>query len=66
MSKKHYSYPTNASLPYINMKHIDGPFIYMRNGNIKWLSIKDRLFILLNKTDAYKLEKKYWNYIGLS
>lgn len=66
MTKEHITYPANASLPYINMRHIDGPFIYMRNGNIKWLSIWDRVLLFFGFTDKYKLEDKYFFHTGLS
>lgn len=45
--------------PEINRKHIDGPLLYMRNGEMHWLTPWERLLLWLGKTDALLLEKKH-------
>lgn len=45
--------------PEINRKHIDGPLLYMRNGELHWLTLWERLLLWLGKTDALALEKHH-------
>ena len=51
-------YPAEAQ-PVINRKHIDGPLLYMRNGEMHWLTLWERLLLWLGKTDAMALERKH-------
>ena len=44
-------YPEDAK-PTINRKHIDGPLLYLRNGEMHWLTLWERLLLWLGKTDA--------------
>lgn len=44
--------------PSINWKHIDGPLLYFRNGQLHWLSYRERLRCWLGWDDAASLEKK--------
>ena len=44
--------------PSINRKHIDGPLLYMRNGELHWLTLWERLQLFFGRTDAEKLERK--------
>ena len=53
------SYPNDAR-PHIQVNHIDGPMLTMRDGRIHWLSLWERLLLVLRRTDAYKLERKHW------
>lgn len=52
------SWPAHAK-PYINRRHVDGPVLVCRNGEMRWLTPFERLCLRLGRTDAYKLEKKY-------
>ncbi len=45
--------------PSINRKHIDGPLLFMRNGEMHWLTLWERLLLWLGKTDALALERKH-------
>lgn len=47
------------SQPYINRRHIDGPLLYMRNGQMHWLTPWERVLLWLGLTDALILERKY-------
>lgn len=51
-------WPT-ACQPFINRKHIDGPLLYFRNGEMHWLTLWERMLLRLGKTDALALERKY-------
>jgi hypothetical protein len=51
-------WPADAR-PSINRKHIDGPLLRMRNGELHWLTPWERLLLRLGKTDALVLERKY-------
>jgi hypothetical protein len=48
-----------TSRPYIKARHIDGPLLVMRNGEMHWLTWRERLLLWLGKTDALALERKY-------
>jgi len=52
------SYPKSAR-PHIKRNHIDGPLLTMRNGECHWLTWLERIQLVLGRTDALKLEKKY-------
>ena len=51
-------YPDDAR-PSINRKHIDGPLLYMRNGELHWLTLWERVLLRFGKTDSFALERKY-------
>jgi hypothetical protein len=51
-------YPASAR-PSINRKHIDGPLLYMRNGEMHWLTWRERFQLWLGRTDALTLERKH-------
>lgn len=51
-------YPADAR-PSINRKHIDGPLLYMRNGEIHWLTPWERILLWFGRTDALALERKH-------
>ena len=56
-------YPTDVK-PFIKWKHIDGPVLCLRNGEMHWLTLWDRLRVWLRLDDARSLERKYWNERG--
>lgn len=45
--------------PSINRRHIDGPLLYLRNGELHWLTLWERFLLWLGMTDALTLERKY-------
>ena len=45
--------------PTINRRHIDGPLLYMRTGELHWLTLWERVLLFFGRTDAEKLESKY-------
>lgn len=49
----------DTSKPTINVNHIDGPVLWMRNGELHWLTLWERLLLWIGKTDAEKLERKH-------
>ena len=49
----------DCSRPTINVNHIDGPVLWMRNGEMHWLTLWERLLLWLGKTDALALERKH-------
>lgn len=51
-------WPASAR-PSIQGKHIDGPMIVFRNGEVEWLTMWERLLFALGWTDAEKLEQKH-------
>lgn len=48
-----------TSVPEIVSRHIDGPYIRFRNGEIQWLTLRERAFHLLGWITAEDLEEKY-------
>lgn len=44
--------------PSIKWKHIDGPMLLMRNGEICWLTWRERFRCWMGWEDAYSLERK--------
>lgn len=53
-------YPS-GSLPHIQLNHVDGPMLCMRDGRVHWLTWRERIALFLRKTDAIALESKHWN-----
>jgi hypothetical protein len=47
------------SLPFINARHIDGPLLFFRDGQMHWLTLWERIQYHLGLTDALMLERKY-------
>lgn len=52
------SWPAD-NMPDINFNHIDGPLLTMRNGELHWLTLWERIQCALGRTDPLKLEQKY-------
>jgi len=48
------------SRPEIQMRHIDGPVLWMRDGRAHWLTVWERIAVRFGWQDAYSLERKYW------
>lgn len=59
------SYPLSAR-PSLNMRHIDGPMIYFRDGQMHWLTLLERIAVHLGWDDAETLERKHRPDLGLS
>ena len=47
--------------PNIHWKHIDGPLLVMRDGQMHWLTLWERLCCALGWHDARSLERKHWD-----
>jgi len=45
--------------PDIVWKHIDGPLLYFRNGELHWLTWRERFRCWMGWDDALTLEAKY-------
>ena len=45
--------------PTIIWKHIDGPMLRMRSGQIHWLTLWERLRCWMDLDNAFTLERKY-------
>jgi len=50
-------YPKSVR-PSINWKHIDGPLLYYRDGQMHWLTLWERLCCWLGRDDAESIEHK--------
>lgn len=46
------------SKPFIQYKHIDGPVLFYRDGQLHWLTIIERVRCWLKLDDAYSIERK--------
>lgn len=46
--------------PLIDLKHIDGPLLTLRDGRVHWLTPWERFLVRTGRADAYTLERKYW------
>lgn len=44
--------------PFINPKHIDGPMLCMRTGEVHWLTLWERIQLRFGWTDPVRLERK--------
>lgn len=53
------SYPADAK-PRVQMNHIDGPLLHLRNGKLHWLTLTERVQLFFGWTSVEKLEKKHW------
>lgn len=45
--------------PSITWKHIDGPMLVMRNGQVHWLTWRERFECWLGNENAFTLERKH-------
>ena len=55
-------YPLDAR-PSFQWKHIDGPMLCARNGEMHWLTIRERLSVCLGRDDELSLEAKHFPYV---
>jgi hypothetical protein len=46
--------------PHIQLDHIDGPLLLLRDGRLHWLTLAERILLWLGRTDAAQLERKHW------
>ena len=46
--------------PFINVHHIDGPLLSLRDGRLHWLTLRERFLLWLGLTNAHMLEHKHW------
>ena len=53
-----HSYP-NTARPKIQWNHIDGPLLNFRNGEMHWLTWRERFLCWIGREDAYSLEAKH-------
>lgn len=44
--------------PEIVWNHIDGPLLYLRNGQLHWLTLWERFLCWIGSDDAFTLEQK--------
>lgn len=44
--------------PHINRRHVDGPLLIFRDGQMHWLTLGERLLLALGLIDAERLELK--------
>jgi hypothetical protein len=47
-----------SARPHLTMKHIDGPVLTFRDGQMHWLTLTERLKVWFGKEDAESLERK--------
>lgn len=52
-------YPS-ASRPFIVWNHIDGPLLHARDGQLHWLTLRERFRCWLGLDGVESLEKKRW------
>jgi len=50
-------FPT-SNRPSLKMKHIDGPLLTFRDGQMHWLTLWERFMVALGRDDAESLERK--------
>ena len=51
-------YPAGKQ-PYINWKHIDGPLLYTSEGQLHWLTLRERFRCWLGLDDMASLNAKH-------
>jgi hypothetical protein len=54
----HLSFPMNAR-PRIHGSHIDGPLLVFSDGQIHWLTLRERIVLWLGLTNAEKLQEEH-------
>lgn len=47
-----------TSRPRIIRHHVDGPVITFRDGQMHWLTMWERILVMLGLTDAIEIERK--------
>jgi hypothetical protein len=47
------------AVPYIHWEHIDGPLLHMRNGQLHWLTWRERFSVWLCRDNEFTLERKH-------
>lgn len=52
-------YPTNFQPAKVNWKHIDGPLLYLTNGQLHWLTYWERIQLFFGRTDVHELDMKH-------
>lgn len=52
-----------SSQPSINVKHIDGPLLFARNGEMHWLTLWERFLLWRGRVSAHSLERKHWPWL---
>ena len=45
-----------GSQPHINWKHIDGPLLYCSDGQLHWLTWRERLRLFLKLADIHDID----------
>jgi hypothetical protein len=50
-------YPS-SSRPTLIMKHIDGPLLTFRDGQMHWLTLRERFRVWMGWEDALSLERR--------
>lgn len=43
----------------INWKHIDGPLLYLTDGQLHWLTLWERFQLFCGRTDVHELDMKH-------
>lgn len=46
------------SPPHINRKHVDGPLLVYSDGQLHWLTWRERIALAFGQTDANALQRK--------
>jgi hypothetical protein len=54
----YYGYIADAR-PDINWNHIDGPLLHFRNGEMHWLTLRERFRCWIGLDDALSLEARH-------
>lgn len=47
--------------PHLQMDHIDGPLLRLRDGRLHWLTLLERVLLAIGYHDAYSIERKHWD-----
>lgn len=45
--------------PVLQRRHIDGPCVVFSDGQMHWLTWRERLLLMLGRIDAWSLQAKY-------
>lgn len=57
-------YPTDFQPAEINWKHVDGPLLYLTNGQLHWLTRWERVQLFFEMTDIHELDMKHQRRAG--
>lgn len=52
-------YPTTFQPATINWKHIDGPLMHLTNGQLHWLTYRERIQLFFGWIDIHELDEKH-------